>query len=85
MSAATTIPHKPARVPIRAREYGRDRDRRERAKRSAEGFCIRCGKAPAAPPKIQLDDLIPARIEPPAQGTVDQLLRAGEDVEPLAG
>ncbi|MDE0175587.1 MAG: hypothetical protein OYH76_10210 [Defluviicoccus sp.] len=39
---------KPRRDPARARRYERERSRRERAARQAEGVCIRCGKAPAA-------------------------------------
>ena len=39
---------KPRRDPVRAREYERERSRRERAARQAEGICTRCGRAPAA-------------------------------------
>ena len=40
---------KPRRDPVRAREYERERSRKETAARHAEGICTRCGKAPAAP------------------------------------
>ncbi len=39
---------KPRREPARARSYERERSRRERAARHAEGVCTRCGKLPAA-------------------------------------
>ena len=39
---------KPRRDPARAAEYERERSRRERAARVAEGTCTRCGKRPAA-------------------------------------
>ena len=39
---------KPRRNPVRAREYERERSRRERAARHADGICTRCGRAPAA-------------------------------------
>ena len=39
---------KPRRDPSRARAYERERSRRERAARQAEGACTRCGKRPAA-------------------------------------
>ncbi len=39
---------KPRRDPARARSYERERSRRERAARHAEGVCTRCGKLPAA-------------------------------------
>ncbi len=38
----------PRRNPDRAREYGRERSRREVKARQAEGVCTRCGKRPAA-------------------------------------
>lgn len=38
----------PRRDPDRAREYGRERSRREVKARLAEGTCTRCGKLPAA-------------------------------------
>ena len=38
---------KPRRDAERAKEYERERTRRERAKRAARGSCIRCGKRPA--------------------------------------
>ena len=38
---------KPRRDPARAREYEKERTRRETAKRAAQGLCIRCGKQPA--------------------------------------
>lgn len=37
---------KPRRDPARAREYERERSRKERAARHAEGTCTRCGQAP---------------------------------------
>ena len=39
---------KPRRDPIRANEYERERSRKERAARLADGTCTRCGKRPAA-------------------------------------
>ena len=39
---------KPRRDPVRANEYERERSRKERAARQADGICTRCGKAPAA-------------------------------------
>ena len=39
---------KPRRDPARARAYERERSRKERAARQAEGTCTRCGKYPAA-------------------------------------
>ena len=39
---------RPRRNPARARSYERERSRRERAARHAEGVCTRCGKLPAA-------------------------------------
>ena len=39
---------KPRRDPARARAYERERSRKERAERQAEGMCTRCGKHPAA-------------------------------------
>ena len=39
---------KPRRDPARAREYERERSRRESAARQAEGTCTRCGTFPAA-------------------------------------
>ena len=39
---------KPRRDPARARQYERERSRKERAARQAEGTCARCGKRPAA-------------------------------------
>ncbi len=39
---------RPRRNPTRARQYERERSRRERAARHAEGVCTRCGKLPAA-------------------------------------
>ena len=39
---------KPRRDPARAREYERERSRRERVARHVEGICSRCGKSPAA-------------------------------------
>ena len=39
---------KPRRDPVRARDYERERSRKERAARHAEGVCTRCGKLPAA-------------------------------------
>ena len=38
---------KPRRDPARARVYERERSRKERASRQAEGSCTRCGKRPA--------------------------------------
>ena len=40
---------KPRRDPARAREYEKERSRRETAKRAAQGLCIGCGKQPAMP------------------------------------
>ena len=43
---AAGVPRRDAR---RAREYGRERSRREAGVRRAQGACTRCGKRPAAP------------------------------------
>ena len=40
---------KPRRDPARAKEYERERARRETEKRAARGSCTRCGKHPAVP------------------------------------
>ena len=40
---------KPRRDPAKARDYERERARREMAKRAARGSCIRCGRHPAMP------------------------------------
>ena len=40
---------KPRRNPARAREYERERSRRQTAERIARGICTKCGREPAAP------------------------------------
>ena len=40
---------KPRRDPEKARAAGRERDRRQRARRQAQGLCAKCGREPAAP------------------------------------
>ena len=40
---------KPRRDPARAKEYGQEWNRRERAERAGRGSCTRCGKRPAVP------------------------------------
>ena len=39
----------PRRDPVKAREYERERSRRQYAERTAAGVCTKCGKAPARP------------------------------------
>ncbi len=40
---------KPRQDPEKARAAGRERDRRQRATRQAQGLCAKCGREPAAP------------------------------------
>ena len=40
---------KPRRDPEKARAAGRERDRRQRARRQAQGLCAKCGREPATP------------------------------------
>ena len=40
---------KPRRDPERARASDRERDRRQRAERQAQGLCTKCGKVPSGP------------------------------------
>ena len=52
---------KPRRDPARANEYDRERNRRERERRTALGLCIRCGKAPAAPDRASCEPCLEKR------------------------
>ena len=51
----------PRRDPAHARAYERDRSRRERAARQADGICIACGKAPAAPNRASCEPCLEKR------------------------
>ena len=54
---------KPRRDPIKAREYDRERTRREREERRARGSCIRCGTRPAAPDRASCEPCLEKRRE----------------------
>ena len=54
---------KPRRDPARARQYERERSRKERAARQAEGVCTRCGKAPAADGRSSCEPCLVKRRE----------------------
>ena len=54
---------RPRRDMARAREYERERSRRERAARTAEGLCGRCGKEPAAPGRSSCEPCLEKRRE----------------------
>ena len=52
---------KPRRNPARAREYERERSRKERAARHTEGVCTRCGREPVAPGRSSCDPCLEKR------------------------
>ena len=54
---------KPRRDPIKAREYERERTRREREERRARGICIRCGERLAAPDRASCETCLEKRRE----------------------
>ena len=54
---------KPRRDSARAREYERERTRREREERCARGICIRCGKRHAAPDRASCEPCLEKRRE----------------------
>ena len=54
---------KPRRDPAQAKLYERERSRRERAARTAEGLCGRCGKEPAAPGRSSCEPCLEKRRE----------------------
>ena len=54
---------KPRRDSIRAREYERERTRREREERRARGLCIRCGERPAAAGRASCEPCLEKRRE----------------------
>ena len=51
----------PRRNADRAREYERERSRRERAARLADGLCTACGTAPAAPDRVRCEPCLEKR------------------------
>ena len=54
---------RPRRDPVKAAACERKRSRRETAARIAEGICIRCGKAPAAPGRVSCEPCLATRRE----------------------
>ena len=54
---------KPRRDSVKAREYERERTRREREERRARGLCIRCGKLPAVPDRASCKPCLEKRRE----------------------
>ena len=52
---------KPRRDPAKARQYERERSRREAAARKAEGLCTRCGKEAAAPGRSSCEPCLEKR------------------------
>ena len=54
---------KPRRDPARAREYERERTRREREERRAQGTCVRCGERPAAPDRASCEPCLEKKRE----------------------
>ena len=52
---------KPRRDPERAKQYERERRRRQLAARTAEGLCARCGKKPAAPGRSSCEPCLEKR------------------------
>ena len=54
---------KPRRDPARAREYERERTRREREERCARGICIRCGERAAMPDRASCEPCLEKRRE----------------------
>ena len=76
---------KPRRDPAHARAYERERSRRERTARRADGICTRCGKAPAVEGRTSCEPCLEQRRASDrvkyAAGKAAGLKYGGADVE----